>query len=37
LYWTALNDLKTLSTRLGFFGKLARLYEDINFRDGNFR
>lgn len=37
LYWTALKDIKTVSTRLGFFGKLARFYEDISFRDSSFR
>lgn len=37
LYWTALKDMKTLSTRLGLFNRFVRIYEDIRFQDSSFR
>lgn len=31
--WTALKDIKILSTRLNLFGKFSRIYDDIRFND----
>lgn len=33
LFWSALKDIKVLSTRLNIFSKFGRIYEDIRFSD----